>query len=83
MGKPICDKCGKEMIKKGLSPERTPALYADSTALSTITTSTSAAPTFFSHCSSSPITDKKVIKVATFICPDCKLEKQARDTDTE
>lgn len=83
MGKQICDKCGKEMFRKALSSASTPALYADSAALSTATTSTSAAPVFFSHSSCSPITDKKTIKVSTFICPECKSEKQTRDTYSE
>lgn len=83
MTKQTCEKCGKEMIKKAVSSDRIPALYADSTALSTITSTTSAGPPILGSNGPVLITDKRIIKVAKFVCPDCGWEKQARDSATD
>lgn len=79
MSKQTCEKCGKEMIKKVISSNHIPAVYADSTALSTITTTSSAGPPTIA--SSGPT--RIFIRVAIFVCPDCGWEKQARDIDND
>lgn len=80
MPKLVCEECGEEMKRKESPSTPHADLYADSTAVSGVTSTTSA-PIIIRSGPALP-SDRRTVKVSIFICPRCGSEKQIIDTDT-